>query len=227
MVDDSFDVGLAMTFNDEAALHAYETHPQHVKAVTEVLRPLAGKTVVYDISERTPRCRRTRAPDGARRLLMRIGTDVAELRVALRHRDLPRLGFLALVQRDRQHAVGQLRVDGLLVDGRREREAAEEAGVTPLVEQQARPSSPSPLLRSLAALGGDRQRLVLQRDVDLVLLEAGQLGFDVDVVAVLADVDARTARASRRCRPLASRPPKKRLSMVSNSRWASSNGSYC
>jgi hypothetical protein len=51
VVDASFDVGLAMTFNDEAALHAYETHPQHVKAVTEVLRPLAGKTVVYDIRE--------------------------------------------------------------------------------------------------------------------------------------------------------------------------------
>jgi hypothetical protein len=47
----SLDVGLAMTFNDEAALHAYETHPQHVKAVTEVLRPLAGKTLVYDIKE--------------------------------------------------------------------------------------------------------------------------------------------------------------------------------
>ena len=51
VVDASFDVGLAMTFNDEAALHAYETHPQHVKAVTNVLRPLAGKTVVYDIRE--------------------------------------------------------------------------------------------------------------------------------------------------------------------------------
>ena len=51
VVDASFDVGMAMTFNDEAALHAYETNPQHVKAVTEVLRPLAGKTIVYDIRE--------------------------------------------------------------------------------------------------------------------------------------------------------------------------------
>jgi hypothetical protein len=51
VVDASFDVGLAMTLNDEAALHAYETHPQHLKAVTEVLRPLAAKTVVYDIRE--------------------------------------------------------------------------------------------------------------------------------------------------------------------------------
>ena len=47
----TFDVGLTMTFSDEAALHAYETNPQHVKAVTEVLRPLAAKTLVYDIKE--------------------------------------------------------------------------------------------------------------------------------------------------------------------------------
>ena len=51
VVDATFDVGLAMTFNDEASLHAYETHPQHVKAVNEVLRPLAAKTIVYDIKE--------------------------------------------------------------------------------------------------------------------------------------------------------------------------------
>jgi len=51
VVDATFDVGLTMSFRDEAALHAYETHPQHVKAVTEVLRPLAGKILVYDIKE--------------------------------------------------------------------------------------------------------------------------------------------------------------------------------
>jgi hypothetical protein len=51
VVDATFDVGLTMSFRDEAALHAYETNPQHVKAVNEVLRPLAAKTVVYDIKE--------------------------------------------------------------------------------------------------------------------------------------------------------------------------------
>lgn len=51
VVDASFDVGLAMSFADEAALQAYETHPQHVKAVREVLRPLAAKIQVYDIKE--------------------------------------------------------------------------------------------------------------------------------------------------------------------------------
>jgi len=51
VVDATFDVGLTMTFSDEAALHAYETNPRHVKAVTEVLRPLAAKTLVYDIKE--------------------------------------------------------------------------------------------------------------------------------------------------------------------------------
>jgi hypothetical protein len=51
VVDSSFDVGLAMQFNDPDALQAYEVHPQHVKAVREVLRPLAAKILVYDIRE--------------------------------------------------------------------------------------------------------------------------------------------------------------------------------
>ena len=51
VVDATFDVGLAMSFADEAALAAYEVHPQHVKAVQEVLRPLAARIQVYDIKE--------------------------------------------------------------------------------------------------------------------------------------------------------------------------------
>lgn len=51
VVDATYDVGLAMSFADEAALHAYEVHPQHVKAVREVLRPLAARIRVYDIKE--------------------------------------------------------------------------------------------------------------------------------------------------------------------------------
>ena len=51
VVDSTFDVGLAMTFTDAAALQAYEAHPQHVKAVQEVLRPLAARIQVYDITE--------------------------------------------------------------------------------------------------------------------------------------------------------------------------------
>src|SRR5436309_2005981 len=51
VVDSSFDVGIVITFKDEAALHAYETNPIHVRARDEVLRPLAGKLVVYDIKK--------------------------------------------------------------------------------------------------------------------------------------------------------------------------------
>ena len=51
VVDDSFDVALVVTFTDVAALQAYETHPTHADAVRDVLRPLVGKIVVYDISE--------------------------------------------------------------------------------------------------------------------------------------------------------------------------------
>lgn len=49
IVDDSFDVGLTMRFDSAQSLHSYETNPLHVKKVTEVLKPLAKKFVVYDI----------------------------------------------------------------------------------------------------------------------------------------------------------------------------------
>lgn len=47
-VDSSFDVALMMTFTDEAALRAYATHPQHVKIVNEVIKPLVARYVAYD-----------------------------------------------------------------------------------------------------------------------------------------------------------------------------------
>ena len=50
VVDDSFDVGFTMRFDSAASLHAYETDPRHVKKVTEVLKPLSRKIVVYDIT---------------------------------------------------------------------------------------------------------------------------------------------------------------------------------
>jgi hypothetical protein len=49
VVDDSFDVGLVMRFANQADLSAYEKHPMHVKAVNEVLKPLAAKLLVYDV----------------------------------------------------------------------------------------------------------------------------------------------------------------------------------
>ena len=50
VVDSSYDVGLVITFKDESALRAYETNPVHVKARDEVLRPLVGKLLIYDIT---------------------------------------------------------------------------------------------------------------------------------------------------------------------------------
>ena len=64
VVDDSFDVGVIITFRDEAALHAYDQHPTHVRAVREVLRPLAGKIFIYDIrtSQKTKEAGASTAP---------------------------------------------------------------------------------------------------------------------------------------------------------------------
>jgi len=49
IVDDSFDVGLTMRFDSTESLRAYEKDPHHVKKVTEVLKPLSRKILVYDI----------------------------------------------------------------------------------------------------------------------------------------------------------------------------------
>lgn len=51
VVDDSFDVALVIDFTDAAALAAYDTHPDHVRAVEEVLAPLSERIVVYDFAD--------------------------------------------------------------------------------------------------------------------------------------------------------------------------------
>jgi hypothetical protein len=49
VVDSSFDVAVVMQFKNEQALRAYEQHPIHKKAVSDVLRPLTAKILIYDI----------------------------------------------------------------------------------------------------------------------------------------------------------------------------------
>lgn len=50
IVDDSFDVGLYMTFDSVKELESYLTHPQHVDAVKKIIKPLSKRILVYDIS---------------------------------------------------------------------------------------------------------------------------------------------------------------------------------
>lgn len=49
-VDASFDLGFVMHFDDESALRAYQDHPVHLRAVSEVLRPLVREVKVYDLA---------------------------------------------------------------------------------------------------------------------------------------------------------------------------------
>ncbi|HSO06480.1 MAG TPA: Dabb family protein [Pelomicrobium sp.] len=49
--DASYDVGVVLTFESRAALEAYQVHPQHKRAVAEVLQPLVRRIVVYDFVE--------------------------------------------------------------------------------------------------------------------------------------------------------------------------------
>ena len=50
VVDSSFDVAVVINFADEAAMAAYEQNPIHKKAVSDVLRPLTAKILIYDIA---------------------------------------------------------------------------------------------------------------------------------------------------------------------------------
>ncbi|MFC1749704.1 Dabb family protein [Pseudomonadota bacterium] len=48
VVDDSFDVGVHMLFKDQAAMHSYTSHADHVDIVKTRVVPLAEKIVIYD-----------------------------------------------------------------------------------------------------------------------------------------------------------------------------------
>lgn len=49
IVDDSFDVGLVMTFADQKSMDTYIKHPLHQEKVKTYFAPLSHKIVVYDI----------------------------------------------------------------------------------------------------------------------------------------------------------------------------------
>jgi len=53
IVDDSFDVGVIMSFGSVADMNGYITNKTHERIVKEKLSPLLAKIVVYDIIEKT------------------------------------------------------------------------------------------------------------------------------------------------------------------------------
>lgn len=48
IVDDSFDIGITMMFDNVDAMQRYLTHPEHKQTVKTILQPLASKILVYD-----------------------------------------------------------------------------------------------------------------------------------------------------------------------------------
>ena len=48
IVDDSFDVGLYMVFDNQEDMERYLVHPKHKSVVINHLKPLADKILVYD-----------------------------------------------------------------------------------------------------------------------------------------------------------------------------------
>ena len=49
IVDDSFDVGIVMTFGSIEAMKSYLVDPRHVERVDNILEPLLDKIIVYDV----------------------------------------------------------------------------------------------------------------------------------------------------------------------------------
>lgn len=49
IVDDSFDVGYVMLFENEQAVRDYDPHPIHRDVADNTIKPLVKKVVVYDI----------------------------------------------------------------------------------------------------------------------------------------------------------------------------------
>lgn len=49
IVDDSFQVGIVMSFDSVEEMRGYLVHPEHVRRVKETLKPLSSKILVYDI----------------------------------------------------------------------------------------------------------------------------------------------------------------------------------
>lgn len=50
VVAKDYDLALVVTFEDRAALEAYEVNPKHQRAVKELLLPVTSKIVVYDFT---------------------------------------------------------------------------------------------------------------------------------------------------------------------------------
>ncbi len=51
IVDDSFDVGLYLTFSSVEAMKAYLADDRHQQALREVFRPLSERYIVYDFKD--------------------------------------------------------------------------------------------------------------------------------------------------------------------------------
>jgi len=51
-VDSSFDVAAVLVFDDRRAMESYLEHPEHKRALDQVLKPLVEKIAIYDFVER-------------------------------------------------------------------------------------------------------------------------------------------------------------------------------
>src|SRR4029079_17187051 len=137
-----------------------------------------------------PRGATSRPPSNSRRKRLatrascsssRNASGVQRLDVDL---DLLRLRLFELRDLDLQHAVDVIRGDVVRVDAARQRERADEAAVRALDAVIVAVVLPLEL-----ALAADGEHAVLEGDLEVVLVHAGDLDLDHDLVGLLSDVD--------------------------------------
>jgi hypothetical protein len=104
---------------------------------------------------------------------------------------------------DRQDAITELGRDAVRIHGLRQRKRAREGAVATFHSVEL-----GSLLMLHGALAAHRENLMLQFDLDLVALQAGQLDGEDEPVAGLIQVDALEWRADREAGPSVKTPRK-------------------
>src|SRR6266542_2702592 len=106
------------------------------------------------------------------------------LALAAADRNLARLGFRLLGQLELQQAVGESRLDAFAVHRGRQREGSTELAIGALDAGETAVL----LLGLMLAFAREREHVSMEFDIDVLLLEAGQLRHQGNLIRVLGDV---------------------------------------
>ena len=120
--------------------------------------------------------------------------DLVQTGLADLDRNFARLDLFTLVQRDRQNAVAKRGGDLVLIHRTRNREAPRKAAIPAFTQMIA----PLLVVRRRLLLARNGQDTVFERDIEVILRQAGQLHFNVHVVLILVRIDTESCALTLR-----------------------------